>query len=43
MFAAVYLELSSYLSAPTAVFEAEDDFPSTQHLSGEYYIVGECY
>jgi hypothetical protein len=40
---AVDLEVASYLTDPELVFSSFDEFPSTQRLTGEYYLSDESY
>lgn len=43
LLATVHSEICSYLSDPQLVFDSADEFPSTQRLTGEYYISDEYY
>jgi len=43
MLAAAHAEVSAYVSDPTLTFSPPDQFPSTQRLTGDYYISDECY
>jgi len=38
LLSAVDTEVSAYLSDPELVFDSSEDFPSTQRLTGDYYI-----
>lgn len=38
LFSAVHAEVCNYLSNPDLVSVSADDFPSTQRLTGDYYI-----
>lgn len=43
MLDSVHAEVSEYLSDPGLVFDSPDEFPSTQRLTGDYYISREHY
>ena len=43
LLSAVHAEVSAYLSDPLLVFDSADEFPSSQRLTGDYYIGDEHY
>ncbi len=43
LLSAVHTEISAYLSDSLLVFDSADEFPSSQRLTGDYYIGDERY
>jgi hypothetical protein len=39
----IHTEVCAYLSDPELTFDADDDFPNVQRLTGDYYLGDESY